>query len=489
MNTLQFLYASNIVSRTPEGERQTLSFAVSVENLAFEKRVEIHWAGNDGQWQVLPCHFVRSTGANREVWEAEVQRSANEAAPLPGGVTFAAHARIAGRDFWDSDNSRNYTLASDAGLWLAPEWPVLSLRVRPRLAEDYLPITVAAHATLHPRRVFLRWSSDRWQTCHETECFFWRRHWERTHASNARNPSEAGSSLWVAHLPAQDAYRIDYAVGCEGPTGTVWDNDLGSNYQLRRERLKVLTLNLHCLQEEDQDAKLSTIARAIDDLNVDVVCLQEVAEPWAGGNAAAQENSARLIRDRLRQTYQLVSDWSHRGFGVYREGCAILTRHEVRQKDSGYVSPGRDENSIHSRRVVMVQVAVPYFGTLNLFSVHLSWWQDGFREQFERLNTWAREKHASGVNATLLLGDFNAKAGSAGYALVTGPGDFEDQYLKVHRGDAGGGVTADDARIDYIFLRRGNPLEVKEARVLFTASDYGRVSDHPGYYAEFEPSA
>ena len=41
----------------------------------------------------------------------------------------------------------------------------------------------------------------------------------------------------------------------------------------RRRRLKILTLNLHCYQEENQDAKFSQIAKAIDDLDIDVVCL------------------------------------------------------------------------------------------------------------------------------------------------------------------------------------------------------------------------
>jgi len=130
---------------------------------------------------------------------------------------------------------------------------------------------------------------------------------------------------------------------------------------------------------------------------------------------------------------------------------------------------------------------------VNVYSAHLSWWRDGFRGQFENLRAWANEKHSGGVVATLLLGDFNAKTGSEGYLLATGHEGFEDQFHKAHRPSGKGGIQTDpapipnDGRIDFIFLKKGSALEVKAAKALFTDADYGRVSDHEGYYAEFEP--
>ncbi|PTY02132.1 endonuclease [Opitutaceae bacterium EW11] len=493
MNTIETLYAGNVVAKTPGGPRQTLTFAVLIENLAFDKNVEVHWAGTDGNWRVLPCHFTRSAGLRHEVWEAEIHFGGEFALEtLPGDVTFAFHLRMAGVDFWDSNETRNYCIKADAGIWVSPRWPLLNVRVQTHLGPDdeYLPITAAAHPWLQPKRVFVRWTADNWMTTNTSECVFWRHHWEKTHASSARNPSETGTSIWVTHLPVHDAYRVEYALACEEQDGTIWDNNFGVNYCARHDRLSLMTLNLHCCQEEDQEAKLWAIARAINDHRVDIVCLQEVAQPW-NGETAFDANTAKLIRDRLAQPYQLVHDWSHRGFGIYREGCAILSRHDIELKDSCYVSPGQDENSIHSRRVVMAQVNVPHVGRLNVFSVHLSWWQDGFSQQFDRLNAWAREKESPAVAATLLLGDFNAKAGAEGYTYVTRVGGFEDQYLKAQAvfrpPGSNGRVAPDDQRIDYIFLRPGNRLDVKNAKVLFTPSDYGRVSDHAGYYAEFEP--
>lgn len=402
---------------------------------------------------------------------------------------------MARADYWDANDHKNYLIKADSGVLVPDEFPLLAIKVRPLLREldAFLPVTVAVHQSLLPKNVFVRWSHDHWQTTHTSECYFWRHHWEKNHASNALNPNEYGTSIWVTHLPVNQAFRIEYAIGCETPELTIWDNNAGANHVARHDRLKVLTLNLHCYQEENQDAKLSTIARAINDLDIDIVCLQEVAEPWEGGTSAHEVNTAKLIRERLNHYYHLVSDWSHRGFGVYREGCAILSRHEVVAGDSGYISSNRDVNSINARKIVMAQINVPFIGLVNVYSAHLSWWKDGFREQFENLRTWANEKHSRNIAATLLLGDFNAKTGSEGYLLATGSNEFEDQFLKAQQAVSGAANSAgpteipNDGRIDFIFLKKTSALDVKASRALFTETDYGRVSDHEGYYAEFEP--
>ena len=135
---------------------------------------------------------------------------------------------------------------------------------------------------------------------------------------------------------------------------------------------------------------------------------------------------------------------------------------------------------------------------MNVFSAHLSWINDGFREQFPRLRQWACEQHNGDTAATFLCGDFNIPAGREGYDLATGDGQFTDQFLLAQlrqRHEAGFGPPPGpharpdpaDGRIDYLFAHRDNRLEPVAARELFTDTDYGRVSDHTGYLVEFEP--
>jgi maltose 6'-phosphate phosphatase len=137
-------------------------------------------------------------------------------------------------------------------------------------------------------------------------------------------------------------------------------------------------------------------------------------------------------------------------------------------------------------------------GRINVFSAHLSWWSDGFEEQFERLRKWANKGHSNDVVATFLGGDFNIKAGSRGYVSVVNTKEYEDQFLKATSRNIFEEVfrksslywpqnLANDYRIDYIFMKNGSDLKVTSARTLFSEHDYGRVSDHQGYFMTFEP--
>jgi maltose 6'-phosphate phosphatase len=289
-----------------------------------------------------------------------------------------------------------------------------------------------------------------------------RDYWENNNSQNFTIPADSG-------LRTDDDFPV-------------LNIDFAANYLARRERLKILTLNLHCYQEENQITKFTQIAKAINDLNADIVCLQEVGELWNGGSGDWHSNAARIIKDQLAQPYFYQGDWSHLGFHNFREGSAILSKYPLVFQDSGYVSPVRDVHNINSRKVVMAQVDVPYLGLVNVFSVHLSWWNAGFREQLENLMEWAEQRHSGPVAATFLCGDFNNAVGSEGYWLAAER--YEDQFLKAN---ASGLVADHDQRIDYIFMKKGNRLQAVSARLLFTESDYGRVSDHPGVYAEFEP--
>lgn len=495
---IQFLSASNVISRQSGVPRQELSFSMLVGKLAYDKQVEVYWAGEDGQWYGLRATYQYDAGNEWEVWRAATHVRLTEERPLPGNIQFALRYVVNGQEHWDNNGGADYHIDADSGARLRPGQSLLNLEHQPRLevGQKSLPVTVAVQRHLRPRRVVLCWSIDGWQTRHETTCSFVRTHWDRTALSNARNPNQYGTEIWTGRIRVDGAYQLEYAILCEGVSETVWDNNLGTNYATSRARLKVLTLNLHCYQESDQDTKFSRIAQLINQRDVDLICLQEVGENWNDGHGDWPSNAARIIQERLRGSYYLHTDWSHIGFDHYREGVAILSKYPFQLTDSGYVSASQDPYSIHSRKVVMGQVRVPYVGLINVFSVHLSWWEDGFEEQFRNLRSWAAHKSGRDVVATLLCGDFNVKAGSRGYSEVVATQEYDDQFLRATAGDKfrqvfrnGGGnpreTLANDYRIDYIWLRKESRLRVAKAEVLFTDENYGRVSDHPGYYAEF----
>ena len=499
MEFIRFVYVKNVIARTVNGTFQELEFAVRVANLGFGKRVDIHWRGEDGVWHITPAEFRCGWPEGMEVWVAETAWPLKMDASIPGNIQFAACLEQDGVRHWDSRFGQNYQVDADSGFSVLEPVGVRTVGCRPWLADGLvsLPLEVAVRREMGAAAVAVHWSVDGWATAQVAPAYFRRNHWDRHTGSNARNPNRYGWEIWATRLPVQHAYRVEFAVECQTKQGPLWDNHGGFNYRVERRKFKVMTLNLHTYQEEDQAHKFAQVARAIQELGMDVVCLQEVGEHWQDGAGDWESNAARIINSHLPQPYHLHADWSHLGFERYREGLAILSRQPFLFTDAGYVSDSQDPYDIHARKVVMAQVPVPYMGPVNVFSAHLSWPSGGFYQQFARLQQWAQARQTPEVAATLMAGDFNIAAGSEAYRHIVDTGQFEDQFLKIKNAEVfqqifrrrqGGALRrlADDGRIDYLWLNTGARLRAVRAEEIFTPERYGRVSDHTGYWVEFE---
>lgn len=499
MYPVQFISVKNIISRTVNGTFQEISFAVRVHNAGHGKQVAIHWCGEDCVWNITPASYRCTEASGSERWTARVSLPLTMRSAIPGNIQFAACMEFNGETVWDSRFGLNYRSDADSGVIVFDSVPAQVLDHPPGLLPGTLslPVEVAVRQELEPESVLIHWSVDGWVTQHRTHAYFRHNHWDLSAGSNARNPNRYGWGVWAGRIRLRHAYRLEYAVECRTKQGVFWDNRGGLNYKARRGSLRAMTLNLHTYQEVDQQQKFERIARAIQETKIDLVCLQEVGEHWNHGEGDWASNAARIINSHLPEPYHLHTDWSHLGFDRFREGVAILSRYPFVYTDSGYVSDSHDPYDIHSRKVVMAQVRVPYFGLINVFSAHLSWPSDGFFPQFDRLREWAEQRHTPGVTATLLGGDFNIAAGSEAYRHIVDSGDYEDQYLKImssavfqavfrkRRGDTMP-LLAEDGRIDYLWLRNGSRLRAIDAEELFTPGRFGRVSDHTAYRVEFE---
>ncbi|WP_037383952.1 endonuclease/exonuclease/phosphatase family protein, partial [Serratia sp. DD3] len=171
------------------------------------------------------------------------------------------------------------------------------------------------------------------------------------------------------------------------------------------ENFTVLSVNLHTYQEfktpgvkesalTDSQAMervnqhgvlFDQVAAAINQLNPDVVCLQEVGE-WHGKQrddletvqfGATDSNMVKQILSRLdNKQYDYVMDWSHFGWDVWMEGSAVLSRHPIVKKDSRYISDVNNGTRTFwkSRNIPMAQIDLGgRLGQLNVFSIHAGW--------------------------------------------------------------------------------------------------------------------
>ncbi|MFN3334202.1 MAG: endonuclease/exonuclease/phosphatase family protein, partial [Caldilinea sp.] len=334
---IELVYASSIISRRQRVPVQRLTFVALVENQTYDKRVEVRWRGEEGDWHTLAAKYAAPAGGNRELWRAEVKVTLSDTRSLPGNVQFALHTSQQGLDVWDNNGGRNYTIEADAGVLVGANHPVALLDYEQHIDAEQrvLPLHVAVHG--RATHVTVEWSADGWKSKQRTRCTLSRRYWDQTELSNARNPNQYAVGVWTARLRIRDAFRVEYAIVAEVEGRQQWDNCNGRNYSARRDNFKVMILNLHCYQEDDQLTKLAMIARAIQELKVDVVCLQEVAEHWNDGAGDWASNTARIIYEQLPQPFYLTTDWSHRGFDHYREGAAILSRYPFLRTEARYV--------------------------------------------------------------------------------------------------------------------------------------------------------
>ncbi|NUM34321.1 MAG: endonuclease/exonuclease/phosphatase family protein [Candidatus Brocadiae bacterium] len=500
METIQLLYVKNIISRKEGFARQELDFGVLVQNFAYQKQVDISWSGENGVWQTLPAQYCNPVSEHYEYWYAHIEFSIFSCKSLPGNIEFAIRYRVDNQEYWDNNKGGNYKIDADCGVVCNPSIQLISLsrdQIITHRSKVY-PISVAVFSQNPPKKVLIHWTKDNWKTVKSIPCRFKRDYWDKSVLSNARNPNRYGYGIWTSSLRIGKAYQVEYALECITKDSSFWDSNFGMNYLVHRGRLKVLTLNLHCYQEKDQDKKFSMIAQAIETLGIDIVCLQEVGEPWKSGEGDWNHNAAKIVNERLKKPYFLYTDWSHLGFDQYKEGIAILSKFPMIKKESRYVSPKQDIHDIHARKVLMAQVFVPWAGLINIFSAHLSWWENGFADQWEKLRNWAKQNQTPDVAATLLCGDFNARPDSPGYTLVLQSQEYEDQFLAVTKKDVftrifrrgekdSGRYLAYDYRIDYIFMNKDGKLQGIAAKEIFTGNDYGKVSDHTGYYVEFVP--
>ena len=500
MNKIKLLYVENVIFRKAKQVQQKLTFFLALENIGYDKQVDIIWAGEDGIWQVLPAEYHSILGNGQEYWSASITLSLTKNQSLPGNIQFNLRYRVLNNEYVVDNHSLNYTSEADSGIKLTNAQQLQNIAFQNRLPNSHsqtISITAAANQSFNAQKVTIHWTVDDWKTTTDTPCEFKRNHWDKACHSNARNPNQYGTQLWTGKIHHRELFNLQYVISCENSQQTVWDNNAGHNFSFQREQLKVLILNLHCYQEENQDEKFTTIAKTIDELKIDIVCLQEVAEYWNDGHGDWESNSAKIINDRLSEPFYIHHDWSHLGFDQYREGVALLSRFPLSNHDSGYVSDSHDVYDINSRKVVTARIYVPYIGFINVFSAHLSWLEGGFQEQFQRLSEWAQNCKDDDIKATLLCGDFNITAGSNGYELVVNSDEYEDQYLAVNKqgvfdkifkvnDEHWQSLLADDYRIDYIFMNKNSKIKATSAKVIFTDQDYGRVSDHCGYLMTFE---
>ena len=264
--------------------------------------------------------------------------------------------------------------------------------------------------------------------------------------------------------------------------------------------MKFLTLNTHSWMEKEAEEKFNLLLQDILDKNYDLICFQEINQEITSPEVKVddfykalpsaepihQDHYVRFLVEKLAESGRnYYWTWSYNHIG-YHEGVAILSKTPIEAREV-LVSDVDDPTDYHTRRVALAETAVDG-KELAVASVHLSWWDKGFQEEWARFETVLKT-----LNKPLLLaGDFNNPAGQEGYqAILASPLGLQDAFevAKEKSGsytvppeiDGWKGNT-EPLRIDYVFTTK--ELEVENLHVVFDGNHSPKVSDHFGLNAQ-----
>lgn len=250
-------------------------------------------------------------------------------------------------------------------------------------------------------------------------------------------------------------------------------------------QLKLLTCNLHGLEEPNPSAALRTLAAHIVAQHYDVVFLQEIVALLQPKSEDPIDHSGEFLLACLRELgchdYHLTIAYCHEAWGTCDEYVGILTRWPLLEQTALLLSESDDPKDFN-RRVAM-RAVIDVNGTpLQFMSCHFSWADsvDPFSGQFNTLDTFIQ---ASGF-PTIIAGDFNIPSFSPDYMNVINAG-YRDLYL-VTSPDADWTIQAEidgwegrgqaGRRIDFMFAN--TPFIIESSQRRFYGDDHPMLSDH-----------
>ncbi|MCE7791719.1 endonuclease/exonuclease/phosphatase family protein [Salipaludibacillus sp. CUR1] len=263
--------------------------------------------------------------------------------------------------------------------------------------------------------------------------------------------------------------------------------------------MKLLTLNVHSWQEENQLEKIRLLAETIHNRRYDAVALQEVSQhkeaPLEEDGRLRADNYGLMLKNELVKLgstdYELYWDAAHYGYVWYEEGVALLVRHPAKQIGSFYLTSSRSMDFWKTRKIIGGEFLIDG-QPVGLYSCHLGWWEDQeepYKNQVDRLI-----ENAGNCERFVLMGDFNSpdvKKGE-GYDYLLGKGLYDthrtaekqEGHATIEGEIAGWSENLNGLKIDYIFTNW--PSKVKYSKIIFDGKVEPVISDHFGIETELD---
>lgn len=186
------------------------SFAMIVQNLAFEKQVSI-WAREGGVWKDIPASYSQSLPGNLELWTAPANNSEGQ---------FAAKYEVEGTVYWDNNNWANYLFPQAFDEFAAlsgKDFPVALGNAS--LTAPNLYVDVAVQNLAYAKDVGMVYTVDDWASAHVAYGAY-------------GSTMKSGLEVWNITAPIGSAGEVKFALFYRVAGAEYWDNNFTRNYRI-----------------------------------------------------------------------------------------------------------------------------------------------------------------------------------------------------------------------------------------------------------------
>jgi len=225
---------------------QSISIEAVVENLAYEKKVQLMYLDGDGAWITEDLNYSGSLGDDLETWSLSINR--NITGPYAEGealdLEFVLRYEVAGEVYWDNNLTRNYFIPAGSGEYTPKSLLVDTASARAPYdynyngntghVNGYLSIDVILQNYAMYKDVEIHYSYDNWQTTLVGHASFVSGRYKGYSWVNYPNANDVEVwKFYSAGPEAQgDAEILQFAVKYRVDGQIYWDNNYGQNYSL-----------------------------------------------------------------------------------------------------------------------------------------------------------------------------------------------------------------------------------------------------------------
>jgi len=193
---------------------------IVVENLGYEKQVELIYNTDDWGWYSAPATYVKSIGDNKELWEVWTT-----GVIAYQQTQFAILYSVNGEDYWDNNGGEDY-FVTPAGFTLADDVPLVldeaswTFVTATQLYSFFGTINLR---NLAPEKyVNIVYSMDDWETVEIAPAMY-----------GSGDGGEYEVWTFSIDLPyGTPPQPIDFAIAYEVDGTIYWDNNFGSDYHV-----------------------------------------------------------------------------------------------------------------------------------------------------------------------------------------------------------------------------------------------------------------